>query len=129
MLRGYFLLQDGLLNSNGAAKSNDNKAGCGGVLRNERDMWLDGFAKALGDTTAYMAELWVIYERLKLAKQRVVKLEVRTYSQVIAQSLHERKNGSRWGAPSRNKLEDYWKVHGRFTMSMYSGKPIDVTIC
>jgi ribonuclease HI len=105
-----------VLNSDGAAKSNDNKAGCGGVLRNEQDMWLDGFAKALVDTTAYMAKLWGIYEELKLAKQReMVKLEVRTDSQVIAQSLHERKNGSTMGCALmkqiRRLLEGPWEVH------------------
>jgi ribonuclease HI len=47
-----------------------------------------GFTKALGDTTAYMAELWGIYEGLKLAKQRgVARLELRTDSQVMAHSL------------------------------------------
>ncbi|KAK2360500.1 Polynucleotidyl transferase, ribonuclease H superfamily protein [Trifolium repens] len=77
-----------VLNSDGATRTNDKTAGCGGVLRDDRGMWLVGFAKALGDTTAYMAELWGIYEGLKLAKHRgTTRIEVRTDSQVIAQSL------------------------------------------
>jgi ribonuclease HI len=67
-------------------------------------MWLVGFAKALGDTTTYMAELWGIYEGLKLAKHRgTTRIEVRTDSQVIAQSLKERRKGSRMVSKSAEK--------------------------
>jgi hypothetical protein len=45
------------LNIDGAAKPSDWKAGCGGVLRNDKGIWIGGFAKALGDTIAYTAEL------------------------------------------------------------------------
>jgi hypothetical protein len=45
------------LNIDGAAKPSDWKAGCGGVLQNDKGIWIGGFAKALGDTTAYTAEL------------------------------------------------------------------------
>jgi hypothetical protein len=46
------------LNTDGASKASERKTGCGGVLRRDNDKWVEGFAKALGDTTAYMAELW-----------------------------------------------------------------------
>jgi hypothetical protein len=46
-----------VLNSDGAAKINEGRAGCGGVLRCDKGLWIEGFTKALGDTTAYMAEL------------------------------------------------------------------------
>jgi ribonuclease HI len=61
---------------------------------------MDGFAKALGDTTAYMAELWGINEGPKLANRRgrgVMRIELHTDSQVIAHSLQDRKNGSKLG--------------------------------
>jgi hypothetical protein len=94
-----------VLNSDGAARTNDKTAGCGGVLRDDRGMWLVGFAKALGDTTAYMAELWGIYEGLKLAKHRgTTRIEVRTDSQVIARSLKERRKGSRMGCTLMQKI-------------------------
>jgi ribonuclease HI len=104
------------LNSDGAAKINDKTARCDGVLRDERGRWLDGFVKALGDTTTYMAELWGIYEGLKLAKQRgTMRIEVRTNSQVIAQSLKERRKGSRMGCTLMQKvrslLDGNWEVN------------------
>jgi ribonuclease HI len=79
-------------------------------------MWLVGFAKALGDTTAYMAELWGIYEGLKLAKHRgTTRIEVRTDSQVIARSLKERRKGSRMGCTLMQKirrlLDGNWEVN------------------
>jgi ribonuclease HI len=105
-----------VLNSDGAARTNDKTAGCGGVLRDDRGMWLVGFAKALGDTTAYMAELWGIYEGLKLAKHRgTTRIEVRTDSQVIARSLKERRKGSRMGCTLMQKirrlLDGNWEVN------------------
>jgi ribonuclease HI len=73
------------LNIDGAAKQSEKTAGCGGVIRDDKGSWIDGFAKALGDTTAYMAELWGIYEGLTIAHRRgVMKLELRTDSQVLA---------------------------------------------
>ncbi|KAK2449914.1 TMV resistance protein N [Trifolium repens] len=57
-----------VMNSDGAVKTSEHRAGCRGVLRNDNRTWIAGFAKALGDTTAYMAELWGIYEGLKIAK-------------------------------------------------------------
>ncbi|MCH94985.1 putative non-LTR retroelement reverse transcriptase, partial [Trifolium medium] len=103
------------LNSDGAAKLSESKAGCGGVLRNETGNWIEGFTKALGDTTAYMAELWGIYEGLRLAQRReVMKLELRTDSQVIAQSLQDRKRGSNMGCALlkkiRSLLDGPWEV-------------------
>jgi hypothetical protein len=83
------------LNTNGAAKTGVGKTGCGGVLRNDTGMWVEGFVKGLGDTTAYMAELWSIYEGLCMARRRgVMKLELRSDSQVIVQSLQDNNNGS-----------------------------------
>jgi ribonuclease HI len=84
-----------VLNTDGAAKIGVGTAGCGGVLRNDNGVWMEGFAKGLGDTTAYMAELWGIYEGLRMARrQGVEKLELRSDSQVIVRSLQEDNNGS-----------------------------------
>jgi ribonuclease HI len=89
-LAGYVVL-----NTDGAARIGVGKAGCGGVLRNDTGVWLEGYAKGLGDTTAYMAELWGIYEGLRMARRRgVEKLELRSDSQVIVQCLQDSNNGS-----------------------------------
>jgi ribonuclease HI len=94
-----------VMNSDGAAKMSVRKAGCGGVLRNDIGIWVEGFSKALGDTTAYMAELWGIYEGLCIAHRRgVVRLELRTDSQVIAQSLQNSTSGSVMGGALMKKI-------------------------
>jgi ribonuclease HI len=52
-----------------------------------------------------MDELWGIYEGLTLAyRRKVMKLELRTDSQVLAQSLKERKNGSVLGCALMKKI-------------------------
>jgi ribonuclease HI len=103
------------LNSDGAMKAKERRAGCGGVLRSDTGVWIEGFAKALGDTTAYMAELWGIYEGLNLAHRRgVTRLEIRTDSQVIAHSLQNKTNGSIMGGTLIRKIRDLlngpWEV-------------------
>jgi ribonuclease HI len=103
------------LNSDGAMKAKERRAGCGGVLRSDTGVWIEGFAKALGDTTAYMAELWGIYEGLSLAHRRgVTRLEIRTDSQVIAHSLQNKTNGSIMGGTLIRKIRDLlngpWEV-------------------
>jgi ribonuclease HI len=104
-----------VLNSDGAAKTSDRKAGCGGVLRSDNGTWIEGFAKAVGDTTAYMAELWGIYEGLHLAQRRgVMRLELRTDSHIIAQCLKDSKSGSIRGCALvkkiRSLLNEPWEI-------------------
>jgi ribonuclease HI len=103
------------LDTDGAAKHSDRTAGCGGIVRNNTGAWVEGFAKALGDTTAYMAELWGVFEGLVLARRLgVAKLEVRIDSAVIAQNLHDRKEGSIMGITLMKMiykiLEDFQEV-------------------
>ncbi|MCI24657.1 ribonuclease H protein, partial [Trifolium medium] len=112
------------LNTDGAAKIGEGKAGCGGVLRDEEGRWIEGFTKALGDTNAYIAELWGIFEGLCLAKRkRVTKLELRTDSQVIAQNLQLRTNGSAVGYAFMKKiwslLDGHWEV--KISHACFSG--------
>jgi ribonuclease HI len=78
-------------------------------------MWVEGFSKALGDTTAYIVELWGIYEGLLLANRRAVeRLELRTDSQTIAQCLKERAHGSMMGCALlkriKSLLDGPWEV-------------------
>ncbi|GAU35135.1 hypothetical protein TSUD_394600 [Trifolium subterraneum] len=78
------------LNTNGAAKI---------ALNIER------FTKALRGTTAYMAELWGIYEGLRLAQRReLIRLELHTDSQITVQSLQDNKRGSNMGCTLMKKI-------------------------
>jgi hypothetical protein len=31
---------------------------CGGMIRDDNDVWVSGFIKNLGQTTAYMIQIW-----------------------------------------------------------------------
>jgi hypothetical protein len=50
------------LNTYGAAKRDTGMAECGGIARTNNGIWLAGFSKFLGNTSAYMAEAWGLYE-------------------------------------------------------------------
>jgi ribonuclease HI len=66
------------LNTDGAYKVNQ-IAGCGGVIRGSQGEWLGGFAKGIGLCSAFIAELWGVFEGLKLAYMlgfKNVELEV-----------------------------------------------------
>ncbi|GAU26682.1 hypothetical protein TSUD_314590 [Trifolium subterraneum] len=45
------------LNTNGASKDNT-VAGCGGVTRDCQGEWIGGFAKCVGVSLAFVAEMW-----------------------------------------------------------------------
>lgn len=55
------------LNIDGASKDSD-RAGCNGLLRGCQGEWLLGFSKHLGAATAYEAELWGVWEGLRMAR-------------------------------------------------------------
>ncbi|PNX92395.1 ribonuclease H [Trifolium pratense] len=56
------------LNTDGASKEGRN-AGCGGVIRGNQGERLGGFAKGVGNCSAFVAELWGVLEGLLLAKR------------------------------------------------------------
>ena len=75
------------LNTDGARKQN-NKAGCGGVIRGGQGEWLGGFAKGVGDCSAFVAELWGMFEGLVYARRLgFVVVELNTDSVTVAQVI------------------------------------------
>ncbi|MCH80696.1 ribonuclease H protein [Trifolium medium] len=56
------------LNTEGARKHR-NIAGCGGIIQDSQGEWLGGFAKGVGDCSAFMAELWGVFEGLSYARR------------------------------------------------------------
>ncbi|KAJ8767189.1 hypothetical protein K2173_013586 [Erythroxylum novogranatense] len=48
------------LNTDGASKGNPGVAGAGGVIRDTKGRWLDGFVQNIGVATSFVAELWAI---------------------------------------------------------------------
>ncbi|MCH84271.1 RNA-directed DNA polymerase (Reverse transcriptase), partial [Trifolium medium] len=84
-----------LLNTDGAAKKETGMTGCGGLLRDSNGRWVVGFAKNLGNTNAYMAELWGLYEGLILANNMGVhQLEVQLDSSIVVDSIQHGRIGS-----------------------------------
>ncbi|MCI66699.1 ribonuclease H protein, partial [Trifolium medium] len=47
----------------------DGCTGCGGLIKGSEGEWLGGFAKSLGSCHAFVAELWGVFEGLKLARR------------------------------------------------------------
>jgi ribonuclease HI len=71
------------LNTDGARKQN-NKAGCGGVIRGSQGEWFGGFAKGVGDCSAFVAELWRVFEGLEYARRLgFVNVELNTDSVTV----------------------------------------------
>ncbi|MCI02556.1 ribonuclease H protein, partial [Trifolium medium] len=56
------------LNTDGAWKHH-NIAGCGGIIRGSQGEWLGGFAKGVGSYSAFVAELWGVFEGLSHARR------------------------------------------------------------
>ena len=102
------------LNTDGASKGED-IAGCGRVLRGNNGEWICGFSKGLGACSAYVAELWGVFEGLKLALSHgFLRVELLVDSQVVVNTISFAKGGSPTGRTLvqniRRLLELDWEV-------------------
>jgi ribonuclease HI len=102
------------LNTDGASKNN-NQAGCGGIIRGNQGEWLGGFAKGVGDCSAFVAELWGVFEGLSLAKRmgfRKIELHIDSVAVVHVISARNTNNKSAWSLQLniRKLLESDWEV-------------------
>ena len=57
------------LNIDGSVASNSGPAGGGGLVRDENSDWVKGFARRIGNTSSYLAELWALRDGLQLCLQ------------------------------------------------------------
>lgn len=58
------------------------------MIRNVEGRWLCGFSKFIGNSSAYVAELWGDFEGLKLVRDRgFSKVELQIDSLVVAKSI------------------------------------------
>ncbi|GAU44140.1 hypothetical protein TSUD_188010 [Trifolium subterraneum] len=102
------------LNTDGARKDN-NKAECGGIIRGNHGEWLGGFAKVIGECSAFIAELWGVFEGLTLARRMGFrKVEVHIDSVVVVQVITTGKLHNKIGwslvLNIRKLLELDWEV-------------------
>ena len=58
------------LNTDGASMGNTGLAGGGGLLRDKNGSWVGGFARKIGTTSSFTAELWALRDGLLLCRQR-----------------------------------------------------------
>ncbi|KAK4262866.1 hypothetical protein QN277_028366 [Acacia crassicarpa] len=93
------------------------KAGCGGVLRNNRGEWVIGYTKVIGVCDACSAEEWAVLEGLKLAWDFGVKNVIlesdaqELIRRITAPSSHP---GSLLFEQIRKMLRREWQVNLRY---------------
>ena len=56
------------LNTDGSAIGNLGRAGCGGLIRNDRGEWIEGFSRSLGSSNSFIAELYALRDGLILCR-------------------------------------------------------------
>ena len=54
------------VNSDGSALGNPERAGGGGLIRNDKGEWIRGYARAIGCTTSVADELWALRDGIRL---------------------------------------------------------------
>ena len=57
------------LNTDGSAASNSSPVEGGGLVRDESSDWVIGFARKIGNTSSFLAELWALRDGLQLCLQ------------------------------------------------------------
>ena len=57
------------MNTDGSATGNSSIAGGGGLIRDENGEWVTGFARRIGSTNSFLAELWALRDGLQLCLQ------------------------------------------------------------
>lgn len=82
------------LNVDGSVKTGINKAGWGGVLRNDRGEWIEGVAGSTHYGDPSLVEAWAIAEGLKWVWLRGIRdVEVQSDAKNILQWLHDDSTG------------------------------------
>ena len=77
------------LNIDGSAIGNLGVTGGGGLIRNENDDWIMGFARSLGITSGVMAELWALKDGLTVASLlRIADICVKLDAELIVLLLN-----------------------------------------
>ena len=76
------------LNTDGSSMGNPGLAGGGGLLRDANGNWMGGFARRIGTTNSFTAELWALRDGLLLCQQMnvqavIIELDVRAIVDVF----------------------------------------------
>ena len=72
------------LNTDGSSLGNPGLARGGGLIRNKEGIWVAGFARKIGITTSFFAELWALRDGLNLCISRgIAAVEVELDAKAI----------------------------------------------
>ncbi|GAU34393.1 hypothetical protein TSUD_217330 [Trifolium subterraneum] len=95
------------LDTNEAYKKNS-VAGCGGFIRGSQGEWLGGFAKCVGLCSAFVAELWGVYEGLQhVYSMGFKKVELHIDSETV---VHVLKKGNSTSSLGCSLLKQIWQL-------------------
>jgi hypothetical protein len=75
------------INIDGACKE-QRQAGCGGIVRGDQGEWIGGYAKGVGRSSAFIAELWGVLEGLRYVRSLGFnKIELNIDSEVVVRVI------------------------------------------
>lgn len=83
------------LKSNGSSTGNPGPVGSGGLIRNEDGDWVYGYARKIGVTTSFAAELWSLRDGLmQCFSLHLPAVEIEIDTKVIVDLLNNYKNAN-----------------------------------
>ena len=82
------------LNTHRAAEGNPGLAGYGGLIRDDHDNWMAGFARRIGTCTSFVAELWGLRDGFTLCNNLnipslIVELDAKAIVDILQNSNYE----------------------------------------
>ncbi|KAK7291983.1 hypothetical protein RIF29_07579 [Crotalaria pallida] len=111
------------MNTDGTSRGNPGLAGCGGLIRDGEGRWIIGYARRIGVTTAYKAELWGILTGMQVAwNDGIRNIIIESDSLTIVNLMN--KENSHEGPSSYNSLISHinmwrrkaWNINFSHTM-------------
>lgn len=73
-----------------ASRSFDGSAGCGGLIRDSNGKWIRGFSKFVGNCSVLKAELWAVFEGLKMIVDlQLNRVEINTDAKAVIEDLNK----------------------------------------
>ena len=83
------------LNTDGSVIGNPRVAGGGGVLKDEAGVWVKGFARQIGRTTNFLAELWALRDGFIMCSElHINDLEIDLDAKVIADLINSSRSSN-----------------------------------
>lgn len=96
-----------MLNVDDCVIANENKAECGGAMRDKNGNWITRFTRNIGTCSIEEAKAWAILTGLQLANDKgIKKIVIRSDSNSVVNMLKGQRNRGRNGSRMRNIIND-----------------------